>query len=211
MTRTRGIGILAAIGGLTAIVAVQTGLPVAKADEMADLRANQLLLQQRIDQLAQATKQFPGQTGASAYGNVAAPTAPSLGGSFPRSFLIPGTDTSVRVGGFVDLTILDFLQGGGNVNGTNYGSNSGQNGNRALFAVGRRVRPRSRLCQPERDRSGARAQQRRPRIQPAAIAVQHRDPHPDLVGRGAHVFRVGLGRLQQFQLPGRRSRAATTS
>jgi hypothetical protein len=59
----------------------------------------------------------------------AAPGAPSLGGSFPRSFLIPGTDTSIRVGGFVDLTVLDFLNGGGAVNGSNYGSNSGQNGN----------------------------------------------------------------------------------
>ncbi len=129
MTGKRNIGNVAAIGGMTAAVVLLTGLATAKADEMADLRANQLLLQQRIDQLAQATKQYPGQTGASAYGNVAAPTAPSLGGSFPRSFLIPGTDTSVRVGGFVDLTILDFLQGGGNVNGSNYGSNSGQNGN----------------------------------------------------------------------------------
>ena len=54
MTRTQGIGSLAAIGGLTALIALQTGLPAAKADEMADLRANQLLLQQRIDQLAQA-------------------------------------------------------------------------------------------------------------------------------------------------------------
>ena len=25
-------------------------------------------------------------------------------GSFPRSFLIPGTDTSVRIGGFIDAT-----------------------------------------------------------------------------------------------------------
>ena len=34
-----------------------------------------------------------------------------VGGSFPRSFLIPGTDTSIRVGGFIDLTGLYFLQG----------------------------------------------------------------------------------------------------
>ena len=50
------------------------------------------------------------------------------GGSFPRSFLIPGTDTSIRVGGFVDFTTLYFINGGGNVNGSNYGSNAGQNG-----------------------------------------------------------------------------------
>ena len=128
MTRTRG-GILGATVGLTAIVAVQTVLPVAKADELADLRANQLLLQQRIDQLAQATKEFPGQAGPKVYGQGPAPTTPSFGGSFPRSFLIPGTETSIRVGGRIDFTVLDFLQGGGNVNGSNYGSNAGQNGN----------------------------------------------------------------------------------
>ncbi len=57
------------------------------------------------------------------------PGTPAGGGSFPRSFLIPGTDTSIRVGGFVDFTTLYFVNGGGNVNGSNYGSNSGQNGN----------------------------------------------------------------------------------
>src|SRR6266404_9902983 len=35
------------------------------------------------------------------------------GGSFPRSFLIPGTDTSLRVGGEVRLSIDYFLSGGG--------------------------------------------------------------------------------------------------
>ena len=73
----------------------------------------------------------PGTAGGGAtqgLGYKAAPGAPTLGGSFPRSFLIPGTDTSIRVGGFVDFTALDFLNGGGNVDGSNYGSNSGQNG-----------------------------------------------------------------------------------
>jgi hypothetical protein len=34
-------------------------------------------------------------------GAVASASAPSIvdGGSFPRSFLIPGTDTSIRIGG----------------------------------------------------------------------------------------------------------------
>jgi hypothetical protein len=125
---------LAAIGGLTALIALQTGISSARADELADLRANQLLLQQRIDQLAQAQaqgipeqKQSPGLPGA--MGTAAIPGQALAGGSFPRSFLIPGTDTSIRVGGFVDITVLDFLQGGGNVDGSNYGSNSGQNGN----------------------------------------------------------------------------------
>jgi hypothetical protein len=76
----------------------------ASADELSDLRADQDLLSQRIDQLAQtSTVQLmtppPG------------PAAPG-GGSFPRSFMIPGTDTSIRVGGFVDETIDYFLQNG---------------------------------------------------------------------------------------------------
>ena len=53
MTRKRTIATMAALGGFTAAVALLSGLPAAKADELADLRANQELLQQRIDQLAQ--------------------------------------------------------------------------------------------------------------------------------------------------------------
>jgi hypothetical protein len=146
MTKAQSIATLAAIGGFTAVIALQTGLTVAKADELADLRANQQLLQQRIDQLAQAQAQaapIPAQGGVIGGGTSigipgmhAAPTAPSLGGSFPRSFLIPGTDTSIRVGGFVDFTALDFLNGGGNVNGTNYSSNSGQNGQTNTLPIG---------------------------------------------------------------------------
>jgi hypothetical protein len=153
MTKAQRIGSLAAIGGLTAMIALETGLAAAKADELADLRANQLLLQQRIDQLAQAQglppspgvtpgvnvapspAQIPapgGIMGAGSepgiVGQAAAPGVPTGGGSFPRSFLIPGTDTSIRVGGFVDFTGLDFITGGGGVVGANYGSNSGQNG-----------------------------------------------------------------------------------
>jgi hypothetical protein len=117
MTRSRSFGSLSAIGGLTAAIAVVAGFADARADEMADLRANQLLLQQRIDQLAQAQAQAGGPatggvTGANAYGTNAVPGAGMVGGSFPRSFLIPGTDTSIRVGGFADLTIDYYLQNG---------------------------------------------------------------------------------------------------
>src|SRR5690242_21680316 len=105
MKRTRATGSLAAIGGLTAAIALMTGPPV-NADELDDLRANQELLQRRIDQLAQLprSKIGPSGTGGTAYGTAPVPGAALVGGSFPRSFLIPGTDTSIRVGGFVDLT-----------------------------------------------------------------------------------------------------------
>src|SRR5271167_2485274 len=147
MTRRRKFGSVAAIGGTTAMVALLTGLPGVRADEMADLRANQQLLQQRIDQLAQAQAQAPGGpppplTGGAGGGQALtlgykpAPGAPSLGGSFPRSFLIPGTDTSLRVGGFVDITALDFLQGANSANPGTPTSNSGQNGNLPGVPVG---------------------------------------------------------------------------
>jgi hypothetical protein len=134
MNGKRTLGQLAAIGGLTAGTALLTALSGAHADELADLRANQQMLQARIDQLAQAQAQtapLPGTAGGGVtqgLGYRAAPGVPAGGGSFPRSFLIPGTNTSIRVGGFVDFTTLYFINGGGNVNGSNYGSNSGQNG-----------------------------------------------------------------------------------
>jgi Porin subfamily len=116
MTRKRTIGRVAAIGGLTATVALLTGLAAASADELADLRANQELLQRRIDQLAQgAVPRGGGVPGA--YGTEAVPGQPLAGGSFPRSFLIPGTDTSIRIGGFIDET-LDLWLTNGPPNGT---------------------------------------------------------------------------------------------
>ncbi len=121
MTKTRNFGRVAAIGGMTAAVVVLAGLPSARADELADLRANQQLLQQRIDQLAQAQAQMaplgaPSTTGAAAYGTHAVPGSGLVGGSFPRSFLIPGTDTSIRVGGFAS-EVLDYWFQNGPTNG----------------------------------------------------------------------------------------------
>ncbi len=140
MTRTHTIGTLAAIGGVTATIALLTGLPAASADEMADLRANQELLQRRIDQLAQgqppAAGGIPGGGPGSPYGAQATPGVPVGGGSFPRSFLIPGTDTSIRVGGFIDLTGLYFLQGANSGNPGTPSSNSGQNGNLNALPIG---------------------------------------------------------------------------
>src|SRR5437588_1003251 len=125
MIRKRNIGRAAAIGGLAATVALLTGFPAANADELADLRANQELLQRRIEQLAQAAHGAPGVPGG--YGTEAVPGQPLAGGSFPRSFLIPGTDTSIRVGGFVDET-LDYYFVGGPPNG-NQSTTVGVTGN----------------------------------------------------------------------------------
>ncbi|MBV8132840.1 MAG: porin, partial [Alphaproteobacteria bacterium] len=141
---------MATIGGMTAAVALLTGLPVASADELADLRANQQLLQQRIDQLSQALPGGPQPSGA-----VPGPYVPGFGpetqakpggvpvtgGSFPRSFLIPGTDTSLRIGGFANGSVLWYLKGAapdGQLNGqgsTNTTFTEGQGGTGNLGSI----------------------------------------------------------------------------
>jgi hypothetical protein len=140
MTKTRTIGTLAAIGGLTATIALLTGLPAA-ADELADLRANQELLQRRIDQLAQGQPVIKGPGTPPALGAEPIPGQAIVGGSFPRSFLIPGTDTSIRVGGFIDLTGLYFLNGANSGNPGTPSSNSGQNGNLNSLPIGQQFVP----------------------------------------------------------------------
>jgi hypothetical protein len=111
MTGKRNIGSMAAIGGLSAAIALLTGLPAASADELADLRANQELLQKRIDQLSQAPPPAPGPY-VPGFGAETRPTAaPVTTGSFPRSFLIPGTDTSLRIGGIAWTDVMWYLHG----------------------------------------------------------------------------------------------------
>jgi hypothetical protein len=91
-----------------------TALPSANADELSDLRANQELLQRRVDQLAQAGPgAFPPGGGG--------PGGPVMAGSFPRSFVIPGTEVSLRVGGQGVGSVLWYMKGaavGGALNGT---------------------------------------------------------------------------------------------
>jgi len=105
----------AAIGGPIAAISLLIGSPVSKADELADLRANQELLQKRIDQLSQAP---PPGAPAPSYVPGFGPQAPGAGagapivtGSFPRSFLIPGTDTSLRIGGYANGRFMYYIQG----------------------------------------------------------------------------------------------------
>jgi hypothetical protein len=114
MTRKRTIGSMAAAAGLAVSVAWLTASPAARADELSDMRADMQLLQQRMDQLAQFA---PGTTGGAAYGTKPAVGAGLVGGSFPRSFLIPGTDTSIRISGTAN-EVLDYWIQGGPPNGT---------------------------------------------------------------------------------------------
>jgi hypothetical protein len=98
--------------GLTATFAAlpAAGWRTAQADELKDLRANQVLLEQRLDRLANGTPApggvYPSGTPAKTAGAAAAT------GSFPRSFLIPGTTTSVRVGGTIEFDAGHAFNGG---------------------------------------------------------------------------------------------------
>jgi hypothetical protein len=111
MTRKRNLCNVAAIGSIAAILLVM-GSPASRADELADLRANQELLQKRIDQLSQAPPQAAPFVPGFGPETIAKPTGiPVSGGSFPRSFLIPGTDTSLRIGGFANVNALWYING----------------------------------------------------------------------------------------------------
>jgi hypothetical protein len=119
MKGKRNIGSAAAIGGLSAVIVLLTGLPAVSADELADLRAkqqllqtNQEVLQKRIDQLSQAPPAGAPGPYVPGFGPEARPAnAPVTTGSFPRSFLIPGTDTSLRIGGYANGEVIWRIQG----------------------------------------------------------------------------------------------------
>jgi hypothetical protein len=124
MRAGRGIGI-ATTAALVMATPLFAGWSPARADEAAALRANQELLQRRLDQLAQIPapgSPYPSGPRAKTAG------AGIVGGSFPRSFLVPGTDTSIRVGGEIRL-VTDYYFSGGNPNqGTPWNTTVGDNG-----------------------------------------------------------------------------------
>jgi hypothetical protein len=133
MTNGRNVAVAAAIACVLS-TPLAIGSNVALADELSDLRANQQLLQQRLDQLAQIPSTGGGYLGgvphAGAYpgpGGAATAGAGIVGGSFPRSFLIPGTDTSIRVGGVITEE-MDYWFNGGPTNSTPQTTTIGDNG-----------------------------------------------------------------------------------
>src|ERR1700676_925208 len=108
MKNARNVAITGAIACLLS-APLALGPYAARADELSDLRANQELLQRRLDQLAQAPAPGAPLPERERNPNIGVPVA---GGSFPRSFLVPGTDTSIRVGGQIQVNIIDWITGG---------------------------------------------------------------------------------------------------
>ncbi|MBV8775987.1 MAG: porin [Alphaproteobacteria bacterium] len=123
MRVNRNFGIIAALGGSTAALAMLTGLAGARADE---LQVNQQLLDARIDQLA-AVGQQPGGGAVFSVDTNAAAGAAAVAGSFPRSILIPGTDTSIKIYGQI-TEVLDYYMTGGNPNQSPQNTTIGING-----------------------------------------------------------------------------------
>ena len=110
MSGKRNAGLMPVLGWSLPVFVLATGLSTtAWADELSDLRANQELLQRRVDQLAQAGPSVgPG------------PGGPVMAGGFPRSFVIPGTEVSLRIGGQGVGSVVWYLKGaatGGALNG----------------------------------------------------------------------------------------------
>ena len=170
MTRTSKTGAAQAISWMTAATALMTGMSAGHADELADLRANQELLQRRYRAI--------GASGGS-WGRRRR-RATVTGGSFPRSFVIPG-----------DRHLAARRRRG--------------TAQHRLSPVGRRHRStpsdqHARLWRTAREHAArlrwalARARRRARRssttreaissVLAARVAAAHRDAHPDRMGRG---------------------------
>lgn len=98
--RMRSAAASGPIVALATAVVLLASLAPTRADEATDPRANQQLPQLRIgtppaDQVPAAPSTASGTGGSNANGAIGA-------GSFPRSFQIPGTSTSIRIGGSID-------------------------------------------------------------------------------------------------------------
>ena len=100
MSNPRTVGVVTTIAGSIVAVALVVGAPGVAADELSDLRANSELLQRRLDQIEGASS-----NSANGDSDKTAVNPAAAGDSFPRSFLVPGTDTSVRVGGNITETL----------------------------------------------------------------------------------------------------------
>jgi hypothetical protein len=90
---------LAAAGALAFLVVLLAEFAAARADEFSDLRSDQQQLKQQLDELQGTAQTLPRGSGPGTRPSPGQP--PVVGGSFPRSFVIPGTDTSVSISGSV--------------------------------------------------------------------------------------------------------------
>jgi outer membrane DcaP-like protein len=125
--------IVRAFRGAALVLILIGDFAVARADETADPVAGQKRLERRLDEMAQTAPIAPVGT-----------DGPIVAGSFPRSFLIPGTDVSLRIGGQALGSALWYFKGAntggalGNQGGSseNYTDGQGSVGNLASIPLG---------------------------------------------------------------------------
>ena len=108
---TRALRTTAWLSGSIMATAIMAGSAGARAD---DLQTDQQLLDARIGQLA-AVGQQPGVGAVFSVDQNSAAGAAATGGNFPRSILIPGTDTSIKVYGVIFEALDYWMSGGGSV------------------------------------------------------------------------------------------------
>jgi hypothetical protein len=101
-----------ALGSLTAVVALFAGAPAASAQWATGSDADSQVSQAAPNSSLQVAQAAPGSDS-----SVAAGQAAPGGGSFPGSFLVPGTNTSLKIGGFAKLAILYDMSSGGSSTG----------------------------------------------------------------------------------------------
>lgn len=99
---------------LTVVLSITAafGAPV-HADEITDLRTKVDEMLRQIDALQKQQKALETrqETIAVKQESGAANTAPSTAGALPGSFLIPGTNTSVKIGGYAQMSMIHETKG----------------------------------------------------------------------------------------------------
>ena len=99
MPRRRDAAIAPALAWSLAGLVLCLAITAARADEEADLPAAQQTLERRLDNLLPSAPPPP------------ALQAALVAGRFPRSFVMPGTDVSLRIGGQALGSVLWYLKG----------------------------------------------------------------------------------------------------
>ncbi len=88
----------------------------AHADELSDLKAKMTEMLQQIETLQNRQKELETKQASTEAKQVAAEAkqsggVPATAGKLPNSFVIPGTSTSVKIGGFAQMSVIKELKG----------------------------------------------------------------------------------------------------
>lgn len=101
------------LGAATAVstIALLAMTSAVQAGEVEELRAQLRDLSAKIEVLQAQQQQIEKKQNAAPATAAAAAVPPPGAGSFPGSFQIPGTKTSMKIGGYVKLDMIDDLKG----------------------------------------------------------------------------------------------------